>query len=369
MVPARQENRRIVRARRLKRIGLTSGPVPRRKRGEILFRSLLTGVDGTDEEVARRLRVELPQGKPELVLGHEALAEVVDSEHAVGRLRPGDRVVPLVREGCNACRPCKSGVVDMCASGDYDEHGIRRLDGFMQDFWTDRADHVVRVPDSLGSWAVLVEPLSIVVKALEHARQAQHRLSWFDGFDDAKGLVVGSGSLGSMAGLLLVQGGIVTSALDRHGPKAASTRLWRRVDVEHIRSDKRSPRPSREDLFDIVIETTGVPKVIVDAAQRLAPNGIMVLLGIPRDPKGQIEIPSALLQRFVQRNQVVVGSVNSNRGHFEEAIRVLSKMRRRDPSLFELIVTHRFRPEETKAAFETNDESVVKKIIEWSGDA
>lgn len=360
--------RRIVRQPSQRGPRLRKGPAPRRRGNRTLFRTLATGIDGTDEETAQKRGLVLPKGARDLVLGHEAVAEVIETSRG-SALRTGSHVVPLVRQGCGSCKECRHGAVDLCASPDFTEHGIRGLHGFMQDLWTDHEDHVVPVSKALSPWAVLVEPLSIIVKGWEQSARIQSRLPWFQKtvFRPERALVVGAGSLAAMAALLLHHHGVPTTALDRHGDDAASSKLWRRLSVAHVASGSRAEAALRKPGFDLILETTGVPKVFAETTRLLASNGVMVLFGIPARPRGRSQLPSEVLTRLVVQNQVVFGSVNSNRAHFEEAIRILTKVRRQGASLFDLVVTHRFSPDDAKLAFATSDESVVKKVIDWNG--
>ena len=358
---------RIVRHPSSKGPRWSPGPRPKPSKRRTLFRTVAVGIDGTDEGIATATNVALPKNSNELVLGHEALAEVVAPQPG-GRLRQGDLVVPLVREGCGLCAACRSGAVDLCRSDDYREHGIRGLDGFMQEFWLDREDHVVSVPKTVGKWGVLVEPLSIIVKAFDEARSVQSRLPWVraTGFEPKRALIVGSGSLASMAALLLRHKKIPTSVLDRHLSSAASAKLWRALGVKHLRRARMPKDP--DEGYDLILETTGVPKVAMGVADEIAPNGIMVLLGIPRDRRGRTWLSNQTLSRMVLRNQAILGSVNSSRFHFEVAIRALSEIRRAQARLYGQIVTHTFTRDQSERAFSKGGDDVVKKVVHWDGD-
>jgi glucose 1-dehydrogenase len=358
--------RRIVRGNSKHGPVLRRARTPKRRGKRSLFRTLWTGIDGTDEEVAQR-----PRGSPNrsstMVLGHEAVAEVVAAAPG-STLRRGTTVVPLVRHGCGSCPQCKADHADLCTSRDYLEHGIRGLDGFMQDLWTDDASTVVPVPRSLGPWAVLVEPMSIIAKGWQQAAHVQARLPWSrNEFQPSRALIVGAGSLAAMAALFLSDRDVATTVLDRHAERAASSRLWRRLDITHVRSGSSDERSPANSGFDLIFETTGVPEVALQALETLGSNGVLVLLGIPARPEGQTPLPSKVLRHMVLMNQAVVGSVNSNRAHFEEAIQTLRRIRRRDAALFDLVVTHRFEPAQARRAFATSGNDVVKKIIEWNG--
>lgn len=344
-------------------------PAPRPSQGEALVRTLLTGIDGTDEEVVERGHGETRAGDRPFVLGHECLGEVVEAPLDSG-LRPGDRVVPLVRHGCGRCEPCARGESDLCATGDYTEHGIVGLDGFMREMWADDPATLVKVPPEVGDDAVLAEPLSIVVKAFEVMRTVQQaRLPGFDGFRGQRALLAGTGSLGSLAAFLLEEKGIETWALDRSPDDAVGASLLRELGARHVNSEETRIADVAREVggFDLVIEATGSPKVTFDAVLTLAPNGVMCMLGVPGDKDAIPVEADNVMRQMVLRNQVLVGSVNSNRRHFEEAFAALARFRSRRGAQLDRVLTHRYSPEEVEEAFRASGDQLVKKAIDWRG--
>ena len=65
------------------------------------------------------------------------------------------------------------GRSDMCQTGKYRERGIKGLDGYQTEFVVDKEQYVVRVPAELEAVGVLMEPLSIVEKAIDEALRLQ----------------------------------------------------------------------------------------------------------------------------------------------------------------------------------------------------
>ena len=84
-------------------------PDPSRAVGQALLRVLACGVCRTDLHVADG---DLPRPKLPLVLGHEIVAEVVES---AGRFTRGDRVgVPWLGWACGRCAYCLAGRENLC---------------------------------------------------------------------------------------------------------------------------------------------------------------------------------------------------------------------------------------------------------------
>lgn len=358
--------RRVVLERGSRRPTLGHGPRPKPRPGEARLRSLLVGLDGTDNAVLEDERA-FPPAEGELVLGHECLAEVLDAPAASG-LSPGERVVPLVRHGCEACSPCKSGLADMCATSRYREHGIKQLHGFLRDEWADDPATLVRAPSGLDELAVLAEPLSIVVKAIEVVDRIQRRVPDYDGLRGARVLLAGTGSLGTLAAFALAHEGAEIHAIDRSSGDAAAARLLARLGATHTDTRETSLRAlaRSEGGFDVVIEATGSPRVAFDSVLSLRENGIVCLLGVPaKRPAIPLEADDVMRQ-LVLKNACVVGSVNSNAAHIARALDLLGRFRDRWPVLVDGIITHRFEVERAVEAFDLDDESVIKKVIAWT---
>ncbi|MHB8606617.1 MAG: zinc-binding dehydrogenase, partial [Thermoplasmatota archaeon] len=315
---------------------------------------------------------EFPLGKDSMILGHECVGEVVAAPESSG-LRAEDHVVPLVRHGCGTCAACARNA-DFCRSDGYREHGIKGLDGFFRDAWTDDPATIVNAPQGLGKLAVLTEPLSIVVKALSEAARIQQRVPWFveeGGFRGQRALMAGAGSLGTLGAFLLVSEGMKVWALDREPDSAAAPKLLARLGVKHIDAKEQDLREVARELggFDLVIEGTGAPSVAFEALETLAPNGCMTMLGVPAAAAPALVPTSDIMRAMVLGNQVAFGSVNSSRHDFSEAMRRLAEFRARWLAETERIISHTYRPEEIQEAYAANGPDVIKKIVDWTDAA
>src|SRR5882672_11393977 len=100
---------------------------------EVKLRILEVGVCGTDREICEFKFGAPPAGSEHLVLGHEAVGEVVEAGTGVQSLKPGTLVVPMVRLPCEivTCAACRADRQDFCSTDTFEEHGIRRSHGFM----------------------------------------------------------------------------------------------------------------------------------------------------------------------------------------------------------------------------------------------
>jgi threonine dehydrogenase-like Zn-dependent dehydrogenase len=92
-------------------------------------------------------------------------------------------------------------------------------------------------------------------------------------------------------------------------------------------------------------------------------SSIYVMTGIPREEL-VIQVDAAqLVRQIVRNNQVVVGSVNSNRSHFEMALKDIPAINLRFGSMLEEMITHRFKLEDYERIFAPTDQN-IKTVIE-----
>lgn len=296
--------------------------------GDVLVQGLAVGICGTDIEIADGQYGAAPTGTHRLVLGHESLGRVIEAPAGSG-VGPGDLVVGIVRRPDPVpCPACAAGSWDMCSNGRYTERGIKLLHGYGAQQWRVEAPFAVRVPDSLGDSGVLVEPASVVAKAWTHIESILARAP----ISPDTVLVTGAGPIGLLAALLAVQRGYDVTVLDRAdaGPKPALV-----TDLgAHYHAGAVTDLPPA----DIVVECTGAPSVVVDVIRRNAPAGVTCLTGVSSGGRA-IELDVGDIgRRIVLENDVVFGSVNANRSHYEAAVAALA---RADPMWLDRLITRR----------------------------
>jgi arylformamidase len=115
-----------------KAVRLVERSAPERPGGsDVLLRIVEVGICGTDREISAFKYGTPPEGRDDLILGHEALAEVIEAGPGVSWVRPGDLVVPTVRRPCRnpRCAACRHERQDFCMTGEFSERGIVRADG------------------------------------------------------------------------------------------------------------------------------------------------------------------------------------------------------------------------------------------------
>lgn len=272
---------------------------------EVLLRIHEVGVCGTDRELALFRLGFPPRGEHRLVIGHEALGQVIATGPAVKRLRRGDWAVPMVRRPCRPpCPSCARGRRDLCISPGMRERGIFGLHGYFADYAVDEEEDLVPVPPALVDHAVLVEPLSVVEKAVATALRLHEPGA-------ATALVLGAGPIGILAALVLQRRGLAVAVHSLEAPDHPRAGLLRDADIEYL------PELGAREA-DIVIEATGSASSAVAGIERLAPLGVAVILGAPDAPG---EFP---FRRLIVGNRCVVGSVNAGPEAFAAAVEDLA---------------------------------------------
>jgi len=339
---------------------------------DVKVRILRVGICGTDREEASGGRALAPQGQTELVIGHEMFGQVVETGKSVTRVKPGDYTVFTVRRGCGECMPCLMNRSDMCLTGRYRERGIWGMDGYQTEYAVDTEQYIVRVPDDLETIGVLTEPLSVAEKAIDESIRLQSaRLPeaagtphWLYG---RHCLVAGLGPIGLLAALALRLRGAEVFGLDV--VDAASARpLWlnhiggKYVDGRRIPPDKVEHELGRMDL---ILEATGVASLEFNLLDALGKNGVYVLTGIPGGDR-PLQLDGAdLIRRLVLKNQIMVGSVNASRDHFQMAVDDLVRAQLAWGAHVTRLISHHRPYTEFQNALMRHEADEIKVVLEW----
>ncbi|MBN2388872.1 MAG: alcohol dehydrogenase catalytic domain-containing protein [Anaerolineales bacterium] len=280
--------------------------------GEALIRVRLSGICGTDLELARGYYPFTG------VIGHEFTGEVMaitgsdDPRGSPAASREkmtsgpaqwiGKRVVGEITAACGVCEQCTHGRSSHC------EHrttlGIRGRHGTHAEYTTLPLANLHPVPDTVpDEAAVFVEPLAA---ALQIQQQVQVQPT-------DRVLLVGAGRLGQLVARTLALTGCDLRVLARHPEQE---RLLQGAGIRLITEDDVQPR-----RWDLVVEATGSPSGFETARQAVRPRGTLVLKSTYR---GEMTVNWS---PFVVDEISVLGS---RCGPFAPALRLLAQ-RQVDP--------------------------------------
>lgn len=337
---------------------------------DVLLRVLEVGVCGTDREICAFEFGFPPAGSDALVIGHEALGEVVAVGAGVTQLKPGDLVVPMVRRPCphDRCAACRAGRQDFCVTGDFVESGIRGRHGFMTESLVDDQRYLVAVPKPLRDVAVLVEPLSIAEKALLQLERIRERLPWPASVGETRALVLGAGPVGLLGAMALRLRGFLTIVYSREPARSLQADLARGFGAEYVSAEDQSVAAiaARVGRLDLVYEAVGSAALAFETLNVLGANGVFVLTGVPALRHASAADADQILLNLVLKNQVVLGTVNAGRDAFLAAVRDLGRLAERWPKPLRALITGRH-PIEAHRDLLLGAPSGIKNVVSLAG--
>ena len=242
--------------------------------GEVLLRPAFCGVCATDLEILNGDLDPAYVGYP-VTLGHEWSGVVEAVGQGVEGVAIGDRCVAEGIVPCGRCASCRAGATNTCEV--YDEIGFTREGGASDQVLVPaRLVHVLSPEVTLDS-AALVEPTSVVLRALDKASPPE----------GARVVVLGDGTIALLAVQLI---GLWSPA--------EVVVVGRRADQTDLAIHAGATRFTLDDAeaagADLVIEAAGALEAVGTAIRAAKRGGTVLLIGLP--PTGQaVELPADLL--------------------------------------------------------------------------
>ena len=322
--------------------------------GDLLVETLRLGVCGTDREIVDGVHGAPPEGSERLVLGHELLGRVREAPERSGFER-GDLVAGIVRRpDPEPCACCARGEWDMCRNGRYTERGIKGRDGYGAELVALEAAFAIPVDPALNELGVLTEPASVLAKAWEQIDRIRTRACTVH----ERVLVTGAGPIGLLAALMSVQRGFETYVLDR----ARSGIKPELVDALGAGYHTGSIEELCEGAEpDVIVECTGVAQLVVDAMRFTAPGAVVCLTGVAPSRTLSVDV-GEINNEIVLENDVVFGSVNANRRHFEQAAAALQAA---DRDWLGRLITRHVSLERWRDALDKGEDD-IKVVVEFA---
>ena len=304
----------------------------------VLVRVLRCGVDGTDKEINAAEYGAAPNGYDFLTIGHENFGRVEAVGANVTEFSPGDYVVATVRRKGTSIYD-QIGTYDMTTDEVYFERGVSRRHGYLTEYYVDDPEYIVKVPDGLRDVAVIAEPLSVAEKGIIQAYEIQRRLKVWQ---PRRAAVLGSGTIGLLAALILRLRGIEVTAFARTPKGYLNSDLLEAIGARYVSTREMSLRDAATVYgpFDLIFEATGFAPIVFEAMEALGKNGVLVLASVTGGSQ-TIDVPAAKINlEFVLGNKVMVGTVNGNREYFEAAVRDLAMAEAQYSGWIARLLTH-----------------------------
>jgi threonine dehydrogenase-like Zn-dependent dehydrogenase len=233
----------------------------------------------------------------------------------------------------------------------------------MAEYVVEERQYLHIVPHQLREVGVLVEPLTIAEKAMLAVSSTQSRLPWKNRGGTA--FVIGAGAVGLLGAMKLVSEGYQTFVYSLGSPSGSPARIAKAIGAKFISADE-TPVDAAVALagsIDLVYEAVGAAQVSLDVLYGLAPNGIYVFTGVPRDRTLQAFETNRVITNFVMRNQAVLGVVNAGAEAFMLAVSDLSGFYAKWPEPVRAIITHRFPIEHFAEAIKAPANSIKNVVL------
>ncbi len=339
-------------------------PVPEPGAAEVLLRVDAIAVCATDIEIIRHglpamIDGALPFNKG-FTPGHEYMGTVVERGPGVDEFEIGDRVTVEVHAGCGRCQRCREGMYTSCLNYGYRDKGHRAngfsTDGGFAEYAVNNINTMVHIPDEMTD----AEATLVVT-----AGTAMYGLDVMGGIIAGEGVaVIGPGPIGLMgvavAKALGAQPVILTGTRDTRLEMGA--RLGADAVVNLNREDPVAAvqRITGAKGVQYVLECSGAPNALNEAARMVNRGGRICLAAFPADP-----VPVDLA--YLVRNNIYVFGIRGEGKSATHRAAALMAQKRFDATI---IHTHTFPLAEVPTAIRYASERIedaIKVVVQIRG--
>jgi 2-desacetyl-2-hydroxyethyl bacteriochlorophyllide A dehydrogenase len=280
--------------------------------GEVVLQVESVGICGTDLHILDGDYIATYPAVP----GHEFAGRVVAVGSGVTDLKVGQGVTADPNVYCGRCPECRHGWENLCRNAE--AIGVNRPGAAAEYVAVPAANCVSMLDDQLAG-SSLVEPLSCAVHGMDVVGV---RIA-------ARVLIYGAGPMGLMLTTLSRQ----TSASDVAVVDLNRARLTIAARLGASDTATSAVGLVNPSQYDVVIDCTGVPAVIQDAIERVAPGGTFLQFGVTAADATVAVRPEKILM-----DEITITGARAVKRSFERAA-TLYQHGAIDPADF---VTHRF---------------------------
>jgi len=335
----------------LREMRLTDLPSPRLVNStDVLLRIGCVGVCGSDMHYYTTGHIGSQKVSYPFVVGHECSGTIEDVGPGVTHLRPGDRVAVDPAMPCHACDQCRADRTHTCRNlrflGCPNQAG-----GCLCDYLVMPASSCFVLPDALTmEHGMLLEPLSIGAYAAHLAGSLR----------DKRVAILGFGPIGISVLLAARAAGAANVYISDPLAYRQMFALQCGATWSGTPEALTETIQMREPLnLDVVFECCGQQAAVDQAVDLLKPGGKLMLIGIPGVDR--FSFPMDLLRR----HELCIQNVRRQNHCVEAAMQLTETFQ----DLVDAMITHRFEPQETQAAFDLvsdYSDGVIKAMIRFS---
>jgi L-iditol 2-dehydrogenase len=352
------------------RLSLVDKPVPVPRSAEVLVRIDAVAICATDLDIIYAGPPALIEGglpfNKNFTPGHEYMGTVVALGPGVDEFRIGERITVEIHAGCGQCKQCRSGLYTACINYglNYGDHNKgHRANGFTTDggfcqYQVNNINTLVAIPDDMSD----AEATLVVT-----AGTAMYGLTELGGLVAGESVaVLGPGPIGLLG--VAVAKALGAAPVILTGTRENRLQIGRELGADHaINVRDEDPVAAIRQLtngqgVDYVIECSGAPDAVNQAARMLCRGGKMCLAAFPHEA---VPVDVAAL---VRNNIYLYGIRGEGRSATHRAAALMAQ-KRFDATR---IHTHTFALEELPTALKYARERIedaIKVVVKTKADA
>jgi 2-desacetyl-2-hydroxyethyl bacteriochlorophyllide A dehydrogenase len=273
-----------------KRLGVVKEvPIPKPGDHDVLIKVMAAGLCGTDAHI---FLGEYYSSFP-MIPGHEFAGIVAKTDKNVKQFQEGQSVVADPNIFCEKCHFCKQNMQNFCLN--FQAAGVTR-DGAFAEYVVVPEGCVFEIENIGFTAGALVEPLSCVVYGQMRARPQ---------VGDSV-LIFGAGPIGLLHLQLAKRNGVSYAAVV--DIKAERLEIAKKLGANDVYlSNPELDNELHKEFpfgFNLVIDTSGVPKVVENAVAHVKNSGTMLIFGVC-PPETKINISP---YEIYKRDLKIIGS-------------------------------------------------------------
>src|ERR1700761_3687699 len=270
---------------------LIKKPVPVPKRAEVLVRIDAVAICATDLEIIHHGPPAMIQGgqpfNKHFTPGHEYMGTVVALGPGVDEYKIGQRVTVEIHAGCGQCKRCREGMYTACHNYGLNYGEVNKghrangftTDGGFAEYAVNHINTLIHLDDAMSD-----EEATLVVTA----GTAMYGLTELGGLVAGESVVVtGPGPIGLMA--VAVAKALGASPVLLTGTRDNRLRMGIELGADHVINARTEDavaavrRLNGGRGVDYVVECSGAPNAVNEAAQMLNRGGKLCLAAFPHE--------------------------------------------------------------------------------------